>query len=423
MKKIWITTDWESNILQSNHNRLGRMNSLADYLAKKGYKVTLWFTTFEHPQKKYIENGTKIVLINPMYRIVLIHTKHNYKKNISIKRLFYYYYMSKEMKKMMMQEKDLPDVILCSYPPEQYCRIAEKIGKKYGIPVIVDVRDMWPKIFERAFPKIVRIFAKLFLLPMETKAKQCFKRAEVICAMSMPELKYGLELANRKQNELDQCIFIGNEKIELPNKDYENQLYEWNRLGISKKTWNICLFCTLSPSILDMETLFSAVEEVHSVFPEIRLIIGGKGDAEEYYRKLVSNKPYIVLNGWMNQKEMISIMNISKAGLMNYHNTVDFKDGWGNKVSQYFSYKLPLITSASGVSKEYVEKYECGIYYKEGDINGLVNVLISLINDKDYQRKLSNNAFERFKIDFDNDIVNKKFESMILKTYDLYRKK
>ena len=104
----------------------------------------------------------------------------------------------------------------------------------------------------------------------------------------------------------------------------------------------------------------------------------------------------------MNQEQMDSLMSISKIGLLCYRNTRDFKDGWGNKVGQYLSYGLPLLTSAQGFAKSYINQFDCGIAYTEEDVLDLVQKLLCLIEHPQLQEKLSKNAYRQYNTDTDS---------------------
>lgn len=415
-KRIWITTDWEPNLISDKNAQPGRMNRLAQYLTENGYEVVLWFTTFVHPEKRYLCGKTKIIQMNENERIVLLHSSVPYKKNTSPMRFLYHSMLASEMKKMIEdggQEFPKPDIIFCSYPTEQFCRVALKYGERHQVPVIMDARDQWPDIFVRAFPNKMQALAKMTLNPMKDKTADDFSRAAAICAMSPVMLRWALRYAGREKSALDRYIFIGCEKTVLSEDEMIRQSQAWRDKGISEETWNVCLFSTLSKSALNLDTVIKAVCRVHDVYPQIRLVIGGRGDDEERLKAMTDALTYIFMAGWLDRNQMTSLMAISKVGLLCYRNTPDFRDGWGNKVGQYLSYSLPLITSSEGFAKRYIEKHSCGIAYKENDADELSKNLIRLIEEPAWQKGLSDNAGKCYEADFEEKKVLKKFEDMI----------
>ena len=49
-----------------------------------------------------------------------------------------------------------PDLILCSYPTIELSVEAVRYGRTHGIPVVLDVRDLWPDIVLDLLPTILR---------------------------------------------------------------------------------------------------------------------------------------------------------------------------------------------------------------------------------------------------------------------------
>ena len=424
VKKIWITTLWESNPLMGERSRLERANQLANFLSSQGYDVTLWFTTFQHSDKKYIHNKSKIVDINEKLHMVLVHCPIPYKKNTSPIRFLHLSMIAREMKRLIKNKTQFPtpDLIFCSYPPEQYCKVSLDYAEKHNIPVVIDARDLWPDIFERAIPQKLRFLSGMILSPMKRRTTSVFKRANAICAMSPATFAWALNYAEREQTELDRYIFIGSEYKEPEQDVLCANLKEWEEKGITKETWNVCLFTVLSKTSQDIDTVIDAVKKIHDIYPQIRFVVGGTGDDFDRLLELTKNISYILFCGWLNKDQMTSLMYISKVGMLCYRNTQDFKDGWGNKVGQYLSYGLPYLKSATGVAKAYAEQYGCGLAYKEGDSIELASCIQSLIEDDEKYKRLSGNASACFMRDFESNAINARFEQMINEVYDNHYK-
>ncbi|MCC8044447.1 MAG: glycosyltransferase [Clostridiales bacterium] len=414
--RVWIVAKEGRLPLQPGVNT-GRMGALATYLSTHGHTVVWWTSTFVHATKEHLYDENKVLNISDTFTMILLHSNTIYKKNTSIKRVLYNDCLSKELNKEIYKY-DKPDLIFCAYPSEQLCRVALSYAKQFEIPVIIDARDQWPDIFERAFPNALRWIASIALLPMKKRAQKAFTEATAICAVSPGKLQWALDYACREKMALDRYIFIGCSRAKIEKEALDSELKEWKNRGISEKTWNICVFTTLSKSSMDMDTVINAVRMTHKQYPMIRLIIGGKGDDEQRLIDEVGQDDYIHMMGWMNQLQMTSLMSISKAGMLCYRNTKDFKDGWGNKVGQYLSYGLPVLTSATGFSKQYVEQYGCGFAYEENNPESLEKIFVDLITNTEKQRLTSQRAIERFETDFENGVVMGQFEDMIVDVYE-----
>mgnify|MGYP001128034091 FL=1 len=119
-------------------------------------------------------------------------------------------------------------------------------------------------------------------------------------------LQWGCDYAGRSERKTDKRIFIGGSYPVIDRKELDESLIWWRGQNVLKENWNICFFSTLSEKSLDLETVIRAVNVLREKYPLIHLIIGGKGDGENYYRSLAADMPNIHFAGWLNQEQMKS---------------------------------------------------------------------------------------------------------------------
>lgn len=403
--KIWLIKAAENAGLVGGRN--GRTASLANYLAEQGHDVTWWTSTWLHWEKRYLHNGYEEKKCENGLLVVMLHSAIVYKKNMSISRLLYSKELARQLRKHM-ELKEAPDIILCSLPIPEMCYAAVAYGKKHGTPVIIDCRDQWPDIYENMFPEVIKPVVRIAMKPMKWRVSAMMKDADAVFAMSQPMLRWGLSYAKRKKTVYDRVFFITTEYERVSDEKMEILLDEWRRMGVTDKTWNLCMFSTLRKTQnFDISTLIKSVRKIHEIYPDIRLIIGGTGDGRDEIERLAGKSSYVVLPGYLDKEQMTSLMTISKCGIY------PIIDGWGNQVGQFFSGGLPLVTCSVGVAEAYIKKYDCGIHYDFGNEKMLTESLISLIENPKRQRELSEHALSRYKEDFESDRVNNRFEEAI----------
>lgn len=410
--KIWILKEGEP-LPCDEDPRLMRMGMLAEYLAKQGHQVVWWSTTFAHGSKTYRCMEQRELDIKENEKLILLHSKVSYQKNVSLSRIRYHNRLAREFV-YNIKKYEKPDVILCSYPTVQFAKEALKYGKKNSIPVILDVRDLWPDIFDRAFPDKLKWLAHIALIPLQVQAKRTFRKADAIVGITPEHLRWGLKKAGRKKGYFDKVIYIGYKPDSWKNEEERAAaIMGWEKYGITDKTWNICFFSTLSKSSLDLETCIRAVIELTQKYPDIRLVVGGDGDGLTQYKKAASGNPNIIFSGWLGNTQIHGLMELSKIGLYPMRNLPDFKNSFTNKLVGYMASELAIISAPKGFSKSYIEKYDMGLVYEENDVKSCYKALEKMYLNEELRLRMAKNAYQRFQAEFHSDIVNNQFEDLM----------
>lgn len=416
--RIWLIKEGETLPLNESV-RLERTGSLAHYLSEKGYEVTWWGSTFDHRNKKYRFEQCTETNIDKNETLILLHSNVSYKKNISLSRIKYHKILAKEFEKYS-QGKEKPDIIVCSWPTPQFAEAAVRYGKRNHVPVLLDIRDLWPDIYVRAFPQKLEPLANMVLIPIKWGMAHTLKRADGIIGKEPHALKWGCDYAGRTPGGNDTFIFIGNEKFAISDSDYLRSKAWWAQLGVTENTWNICFFSTLSYSSIDLETAIKAVMKLSVIHPEIRLIIGGTGDAEEKLKAVAQGSANVVFAGWLNKEQMDSIMRMSKIGLYSMRNTADFKDSITNKAIQYMSAGLPILNSLIGLAKSIIEEHCIGLTYEEGNVEDCAVKILKFYEEDEERRNMGIRAKSVFNETFESTMINHLFEEHLNKVVLTY---
>ena len=53
-----------------------------------------------------------------------------------------------------------PDIILTSIPSIELSKVAVKYANKFNIPIVLDIRDLWPDVFFEILPKSTQLLVK-----------------------------------------------------------------------------------------------------------------------------------------------------------------------------------------------------------------------------------------------------------------------
>ena len=385
---VWLLRTSEPMPVVDKEGRILRMGMIAEELSKRGHNVTWFASTFNHFTKKQSFDKDTIVKIKDNYYLNLSYAPA-YTKNISIERILNHKVIANKFRKKS-KELEKPDLIYVSYPTIEYAEEAVKYGKKNNVPVIVDIRDLWPDIFKHNLPKWIRIFAIPYIKLMNHKAEKIMKNAYAINANSEAVLNWGLNKGKRQRSYLDRYFYIGyNRPIDINIlKDYDE---------INKSKFNISFLATINNQF-DYEKIVQLAKMLEEKDKDIIINICGDGPQMSELKKQISGLNNVKLFGWLGKDELNYILENSQIGLAPYKNTFDFQMGVSNKFAEYIAYGLPIVLTSEGYMKSLIEKYNCGISTQNMD--EMSDYILKLKNNKEIYNSISNNAKELYEKDF-----------------------
>lgn len=392
---IWLLRASEPMPVVDPDGRLMRMGMLAEELSNRGHNVIWFSSTFNHFTKKQSYDKDTIVKVKENYHLYLSHA-NSYKKNISVSRILNHMTIAKKFKKKS-KELNKPDLIYVSYPIIEYAEEAVKYGIKNNIPVIVDIRDLWPDIFNHNLPKLKRTIAAPYIWVMENKAKKIMKNAFALNAVSEAMLSWGLQKGKRKKSKYDRFFYIGYKRHSNDNTQDVSCL-------IDKNKFNISFFATINNQF-DYDRLVEIAKEIEIRDKDIVINVCGDGPQMDMLTKKVKGISNIKLLGWMGKDELDGILKDSKMGLAPYKNTFDFQMSVSNKFAEYISYGLPVILTSQGYMESLIEKNNCGISSRS--IKEICDYIIEIKNNKEKYEEISNNAKQLYEKDFVADQIYK----------------
>lgn len=396
---IWFVCVGEPVPLDSNPNNLHRCGQLAYKFAEKGHEV-LWITSnFDHFTKQTIcEPSSKNFSKN--LTVKFLETKP-YNKNISIQRFVSHYSIANNLKKDIkeLQKINAPDIIYASYPTIELPYESVKFANSNEIPIIVDVRDLWPDIFLSAIPQFLHIFAKIFLFPWYNKKRFIFNNSDSVIAISHGFLNFAIQNLSRKNSSLDKVIF----------KSYDSNFKKNN---IIKDKFRAIYVGAISRNKTNLDIVIDAFNKLGSNY---ELVICGDGDDLDYFKNMSNQN--ITFKGFVSKNDLVEVINICHAGIVPLKNRFDFKLALVNKAIEYLSFGMPIISSLEGDLKKFIKDNNVGLSYS--NCEQLIECILQLSNDKQYHHDLSQNAIDIFKrnFEFENNFseIESHFENVINK--------
>jgi len=375
--RIWLVTVGEPLPTDGSNERLLRTGILAGFLVRKGHEVLWWTSAFDHVRKTHRVANNTIVSLAGNYRITMLHSC-GYRRNISFSRLSDHRELARKFLEFAPREP-VPNVILCSMPTIELSREVVRYANRREIPVVLDIRDLWPDVIMDIAPPWARWAAQLFLSSLFRDLREACAGATAVVGITDPIVEWGVRYAGRPRTGLDRAFPFGYvQQIPLPGEMKKAQRY-WDGLGIGADPGEflVCFFGTIGRQF-DLETVIIAARRLERGGRRFRFVLCGDGDMLPHYRKLAGDITSVVFPGWVGAAEIWTLMRIARAGLAPYRNSIDFRSSLPNKSIEYLSAGLPLVSSLTGELERLLDEHGCGVTYTEGDAESLATVLVEL---------------------------------------------
>jgi len=390
---IWLMQIGEAVPIRDNSVKQ-RTALIADKLIERGHQITWWTSAFDHFKKEFIFNKDTELVIKKDLKVIAFKAI-GYRKNFGLSRFIDHRIIAA---KFRAKSKNYvkPDIIIASTPSYDLAYEAILYAKKNKVPILVDIRDQWPDVFLNYPNPFFRKALNLVMFNEYLIVKRVLGMADGLIAMMNDLLDWGLAYACRYKTERDKVFYLGYKR------DLRNQRDSDKITGILSKLsgkFIVTFIGTFSynnnPSIL-LDCAARLEKE------DIYFVLAGDGEFFKEIKKRSSLMPNISLTGWLDQEDITTLLKYSHVGICH---TTQKNAFFPNKIFVYLSAGVPIISAIAGELKEFLEKYEIGLYYPSNNIDSLVSAIMKIYNDPQLRAKMSANASKIFNEMLDADKI------------------
>jgi len=398
--KVWVVKIGEPLPTDGDAARLNRAGLLADTLVARGHEVTWWASDFDHARKARRPSSRRVEVLSDRYRIVQLHGRP-YRRNVSPLRLHNHRQVALDFRHEV-RNAPVPDVIVTAYPTINLSLESVRYAQAHAVPVVVDVRDLWPDIFLDLLPRALRRPGRAAIAGMFRKKRKVFTGADAILGTSEAFVQWGLDAAGRARGPLDRAFAHGYPRpaLSADSRHAAEQFWHQQFSGdIPARV--ICFFGNFAEHVLDLATPIAAARALAAAGDQVHFVFCGAGPSLARMRALAADVPRTYFPGRVGQAEIGVLMAKASAGLLPYTPRWDFESTIPNKVIEYLSGGLPVLSCLDGESHRLLADGGCGVFYTPGDAEGLARHVRALLQDEAGRARMSRQASALFAARFD----------------------
>jgi len=410
MNTIWILNHYAVDMF---FDKGGRHLEFAKRLKKRNYDVKIFCANQCHKENAFVHipHGKHIEKL--LYNIPFIFIKTISSNNNGIRRLMNMYLFYRNLKKVVKKQlkEKKPDIILASSVHPLTLVAGINIGKKYSIPVICEVRDLWPESIV-AYSSLKKTNPLIRI--MYCGERWIYRRANKLIFTWEGGRKYIKDKGWENAVDLRKVHHINNgvnmdcfrkqaNKNSLKDLDLLNpNVFKIVYTGSIRKVNNLVFIVNICRQLKKRG------------FSNIKFIIYGDGNEREVLERTASKEKLtnIVFKGPVSKNQIPYIL--SRADINLLHNASSMLDVYGqsqNKLFEYLAAGKPILQTYS-TKYSIIEKYDAGIMSKKQDVDTVCQDILSLIKNERLRKRFGSNAIIAAK-DYDYERLTDKLINII----------
>jgi len=383
-----------------------RWGYFAEYLANKNNKITVLTSFPNHPLGRILtgyKNRWHFDEEKDNMGIIRTWTYISVSRKF-ISRLFNYFSFAFSSYINSFSIKNI-DIIIASSPPLSVAIIGAIIAKKRRIPLILDLRDIWPE----AAVSTGYIKKGFFYHLAEKWEKRCYKQAEKILVNSPAIFEELKNIKNVSSSKLD-LIPNGADLEFFKEIEHNNEIDE----EYNTKNKFVVLYTGLLGFAQAPEVMIDAAEILKNNKDIVFLIIGGgplKKDLEAKIKNLKLDN--VILTGQRPRKEMPVFVSKGDVCLIPYKNSATFQKNVPSKMFDYMASGKPIIINLEGAASDIIEKAQAGLVIEPENASALAKAIEQLYNNKFLRKKMGDLGRSYVEKYYDKKDISKQLETIL----------
>lgn len=385
--------------------------SLAKYLREHGYEALVFAGSALHnTDKNFITDGSyyREAMVDGVPFVYVYTRQYKSMKGESLSFIDFYRNMMKCYKHF-----EKPDIIMAAMPQPLSCLAGYRIAKKYHVPYITSIVDLWPlSIVEYAGmsennPAIKAMYAY---------EKWLYKKSDELVFTWEGAYDYIIDKGWDKEIPKSKFHYI-NIGVDL-KEFYQNMSeYQIDDPDLQDDKFRV-MYCGSVRTANDIGTVVSCAKSLNEDGYEdkIRFIIYGDGPDREVLQKRCEEEhiPNVVFKGSIDKKYIPYVLSRSNLNVLNLKPAKTQKYGnSSNKLFEYLAAGNPVIANIDEGKYPIITKYGCGKVVKAGSSEEYAKGVEYFVNLSTEQlNEYKDNAIKTAKV-FDTEQINQMWKELI----------
>ncbi|TCP24921.1 glycosyltransferase involved in cell wall biosynthesis [Scopulibacillus darangshiensis] len=410
-KNIWIWNHYATNMYK---DQAGRHYWFAENLIKRGYSPTIFCASTVHNSNENIDTKNNKFITDTLNNIPFVFVEtpsylNNGKQRV--KNMITFYNKLFPVAKDYAEIYGKPDVILASSVHPLTLVAGIKIAKKFNIPCICEVRDLWPESIV-AYGALRRssVIAKV----LYQGEKWIYRKADSVIMTWAGGKDYIINQGWERKIDLTKVKHISNGVV-ISTFDNNSEDYNISDSDLDNKGYKNVVYTGSIRKVNNLGLLLDAAKIIqYQGRKDIRFLIYGDGDESNVLKKRCEeeNIKNIIFKGRVEKKYVPSIL--TRAYINILHNSSTSLDKYGQSQNKFFEYlaagKAIVQTYSTGYS--ICEKFDCGISAPVQNAEEIAKAVITACSNESRNNLMGKNA-RKAAYEFDFNRLTKKLINII----------
>lgn len=394
-----------------------RFNEMTKNWSDLGHEITVLAGTIhynlnskrqEYKGKLYLKKKQGII---DVYRCFV---SENYNKNFLFRLFGYFSFVLSSSIVGLFKTKNKFDVILVTSPPLFVGLTALIISFFKRIPYVFEVRDLWPEsaidtgvltnklLIKLSYWLERKIYNKASLINVVTPAF----RNTLILHKGIQEKKI-IYIPNAADFSISDELLSSFDVAQFRQQHNIQDKFVITYVGAHGVANHLIQLIDVAERLIDTNVLFLLIGEGM----EKKML------KEEVVKRNLNNIKFIDA---VPKQEVFKYILASDLGVSVLKKVETFKTVFSNKTFDYMACKKPILMLIDGVSRDLVEKANCGLYAEPENINEIVNKVKIYLENSSLLNKQGLNGYLYAKDNFDRSVLSNKYLDELIKMVEIH---